>query len=152
MKRLKINCSYRAKTPFSIGYYAMVAFAILLILGYWLEAIGVRFILHNMPELRSHVSNFAIGLVGFNGLGYAWLLFGKKFRHIALLGLAMAAANVLCETVMGFMNTTDIIDALYGIVGLAISFAYLIALYKFGLVRAEKSEEKHVRFNEKQTQ
>jgi hypothetical protein len=141
MKWFGFGSKYRAKAPFVLGYYAIFASAILLIFGYWLEELGISFILHDIPEIRSHVSNFAISLVVYMGLGYAWLLFGVKFRLIAILGVVMSVANLLCETVLGFMNTVDIVDALYGIAGVVMSFAYLTALWKCGLISVSKSED-----------
>lgn len=54
-------------------------------------------------------------------------------KKIILLGLFIVLGNVLCETVMGFMNTPDIIDAVYGIAGTIASFGLLLAAKKYGL-------------------
>ena len=56
-----------------------------------------------------------------------------SFKKTILLGLLIVIANILCETIMGFMNTTDIIDAIYGIVGTLISFCFLLVVNKYGL-------------------
>lgn len=70
-------------------------------------------------------------------------LHNLKFKYTTLLGMALMVANVLCETVMGFMNTTDLIDALYGIIGVAISFVYLIVIFMHGLVLVEEMNQKN---------
>lgn len=57
----------------------------------------------------------------------------KTFYKIILLGLFIIIANIICETVMGFMNTTDILDAIYGIVGTLIGFCYFLVINKYGL-------------------
>jgi hypothetical protein len=44
------------------------------------------------------------------------------------------ASNLICETVMGFMNTTDIVDAIYGTIGTAIAFSFLYFTSKYGLI------------------
>lgn len=73
-------------------------------------------------EINSHISNFALSLVFYLGVGYTWILQKNAFKEIILLGLFIIGANIMCETVMGVMNTTDILDAVYGIVGTLISF------------------------------
>lgn len=35
------------------------------------------------------------------------------------------------------MNTTDIVDAIYGIIGISVSFVYLFILNKYGLLTAK---------------
>ncbi|MCA5012360.1 hypothetical protein [Enterococcus sp. S23] len=51
--------------------------------------------------------------------------------------------NVLCETVMGFMNTADLQDALYGIIGVGIAFVFLLIMSKYGVVVYKKEENKN---------
>ena len=78
-------------------------------------------------EINSHISNFALSLVFYLGVGFPWILQEKTFNKIILLGLFIIIANVICETVMGFMNTTDTLDAIYGIVGTLIGFLLLLS-------------------------
>lgn len=49
------------------------------------------------------------------------------------MGVFVVIANVICETVMGFLNTADIIDAVYGIAGTMISFCFLFVVNKYGV-------------------
>lgn len=71
------------------------------------------------------------------GIGYSWLINGMKFRYIVILGAILSVVNLLCEALMGFMNTTDIVDAIYGIIGISVSFVYLFTLNKYGLLTAK---------------
>ena len=74
-----------------------------------------------------------------------WLLFGVKFKFVALLGAFTAAANLICESpVMAFMNTPDYIDAIYGIAGTIISFLFLIFTYKYGLTACKSDKDSTV--------
>lgn len=50
-----------------------------------------------------------------------------------IVGIVIITANVICETIMGFMNTPDIIDAVYGIAGTIISFCFLAVSRRYGL-------------------
>jgi hypothetical protein len=58
-----------------------------------------------------------------------------KFRIIVILGIFLTIANYVCETFMGFMNTPDIIDVIYGIIGIAIAFVFLFIANKYGLMK-----------------
>ncbi|MGM0171888.1 hypothetical protein IGJ39_001993 [Enterococcus sp. AZ140] len=72
---------------------------------------------------------------------YFWLLMGAKFNYIIIFSLLLLVANALCETVLGFINTPDIIDMYYGFAGTGISFLTLLIIYKFGLSpNSEKRE------------
>lgn len=67
------------------------------------------------------------------GVGFTWLLQGVSFSRISILSFIIIIANILCETVMGFMNTTDILDAVYGIAGTALGFCFLFIVNRNGM-------------------
>lgn len=81
----------------------------------------------------SDISNFSLSLLLYLAIGFTWILQGVRFAKIILLGIVIIAANVICETIMGFMNTPDIIDAVYGIAGTIISFCFLAVSRRYGL-------------------
>ncbi|WP_225550109.1 hypothetical protein [Enterococcus sp. S22(2020)] len=68
---------------------------------------------------------------------------GVYFRFIAIFLGIIGILNVLCETVMGFMNTADLQDALYGIIGVGIAFVFLLIMSKYGVVVYKKEENKN---------
>ncbi|MBO0460739.1 MULTISPECIES: hypothetical protein [Enterococcus] len=87
-----------------------------------------------------HISNFSISLI-LGLIPYFWLLMGAKFNYIIIFSLLLLVANALCETVLGFINTPDIIDMYFGFAGTGISFLTLLIIYKFGLSpNSEKRE------------
>jgi hypothetical protein len=131
---MRFTYKYRAKTAVALVYYALISAAALLIMGYLFEPLRIGFVLNIYPEFYFHVTNLAISLIAALGIGYMWLLFGTKFRYVALLCAFLLIANIICETAMGFMNTADYRDALYGIVGVAVGFAFLLVTNRFGLV------------------
>ena len=71
-------------------------------------------------------------MIFYLATGYLWLLFGMKIRNIAILGFVIMIANFMCETLMTFMNTTDIIDAIYGTAGIILGFVFLLLADKYG--------------------
>lgn len=124
---------YSAKKPFSVAYAVLIFIGILLTLGRWYSAFNHDFVIIN-AEVHSHISNLSLSLVAYVGIGYSWLLFGTKFRFIRILGLLLVVGNFACETLMGFMNTPDIVDAVYGTFGVLAAYVYLFFTHKYGLV------------------
>lgn len=124
---------YHAKRPYAITYKILICVGFLSTVGRWLSVFQQDFVIIN-AEVHSHIFKFSLSLIAYAGIGYSWLLFGVKFRFILALGVLLAAGNLACETLMGFMNTADIIDAVYGISGVLASFLYLFFTYKYGLM------------------
>ncbi len=133
-KLLKISAKYRVTTPYMIGYYILMFICIFLILGYLFTFLRIGFVLKFYPDFYYNVSNFCISIIFYLGIGLGWMIQGVHFRYVVLLGVVTAIANIVCETVLGFMNTTDSMDAIFGVVGTAISFVYLAMIYKQGLI------------------
>lgn len=126
---------YRVRKPFAIIYTVLICVGVLLTLGRWLSVFNQEFVVVN-SSVHSHISNFSLSMIAYLGIGYSWLLFGKKFSLISMVGALFIVANLVCETLMGFMNTTDIIDAVYGTVGVLAAYVYLFFTYKYGLTEA----------------
>lgn len=127
-----MNDKLKPKKVTKIVYNFLILFAAILAFTRWMSVFNNDIIVIN-AEINSHISNFALSLVFYLGVGFTWILQKMTFKKIILLGLLIVIANILCETIMGFMNTTDIIDAIYGIVGTLISFCFLLVVNKYGL-------------------
>lgn len=127
-----MNYKLKPKKVTKIVYNCLILFIAILAFIRWMSAFNNSIVVIN-AEINSHISNFSLSLVFYLGVGFTWILQKKTFKKIILLGLFIIIANVICETVMGFMNTTDILDAIYGIVGTLIGFCYLILINKYGL-------------------
>lgn len=115
-----------------IVYNCLILIVAILAIIRWISTFNTEIIVIN-AEINSHISNFALSFVFYLGVGYTWILQKMTFKKIVILGLFIIIANIICETVMGFMNTTDIIDAVYGIVGTLLGFCYLFVVNKYGL-------------------
>ena len=126
-----MNDKLKPKKVTKIVYNCLILFAAILAFIRWMNAFNSGIVVN--AEINSHISNFALSLVFYLGVGFPWILQEKTFNKIILLGLFIIIANVICETVMGFMNTTDILDAIYGIVGTLIGFCYFLVINKYGL-------------------
>lgn len=115
-----------------IIYNCLILMVVVLVIIRWISAFNNDIVVIN-AEINSHISNFALSLVVYLGIGFTWLLRNTNFKKIILLGLFIIIANILCETVMSFLNTTDLLDAIYGIAGTLIAFCFLLAVSKYGL-------------------
>ncbi|MFR1723500.1 hypothetical protein [Emergencia timonensis] len=127
-----MNDILKPKKVTKIVYNCLILFAAILAFIRWMNAFNSGIVVIN-AEINSHISNFALSLMFYLAVGFPWILQEKTFNKIILLGLFIIIANVICETVMGFMNTTDILDAIYGIVGTLIGFCYFLVINKYGL-------------------
>ena len=118
------------KIATTVAYIILLAICILLL-------VGKEFMIFPQ-EIGSHLTNLALGMILYLVVGYIWLIFGIHFRFITLFGIFMILANIICETVVTFMNTPDIIDAIYGIVGIVIVFVFLYVIDKHGFIAVKK--------------
>lgn len=123
---------YTFKKKFSIVYSLLLIIGILLTIGRWLSVFNNEFIMIN-ESFHYSVSNLSLSLILYLGIGYTWLRFGVKFNRIVILGLFIIASNFIFETIMESINTTDILDAIYGTIGTIIAFIFLYFTNKYGL-------------------
>jgi len=129
-----MTTKYKPKKFVLIVFIFLTSVAFLLAIGRWSSIFIDDFVVIN-SEIHSHISNLSLSILGYLGIGYSWLISGVKFRFIIILGAFMVLANFICESpFMAFMNTPDIIDALYGTVGILVVFIFLFITNKCGLV------------------
>lgn len=119
----------------------LVCIGFLLTLIRWLNVFDSSFVVIN-PEITSHISNFSLNLLAYLAIGSSWLTSGIKFRFVAILGASIVVANFICETLMSFINTVDIIDAIYGTIGIMIVFIYFYCVNSNGLIQINSDNGK----------
>ena len=83
-------------------------------------------------EINSHITNFNISLMLCTLIGYLLLCYRKKYWIIVIVGLVLISINLIYETILPFINTVDLIDAVYGAIGVIISLIYLLFINKKG--------------------
>lgn len=138
---MKIATKYKPKKATAIAYNMFLILCVLLIIGRWYSVIDNDFVFIN-KEIHSHLSNLVLSMVFYLAIGYWWLLQGVKFQIVAGLGIAFILANFICEILMGFMNTPDIMDAVYGTAGTIPVFLFLLIVNRHGLTaHSEKQTE-----------
>ena len=85
--------------------------------------------------INYHITNFTLSLMMCTLIGYLLLLVGKKYVSTIMAGILLIVVNFIYEIFLPILNTTDIIDALYGLVGVVISLVYLYFIDKYGFIR-----------------
>ena len=85
--------------------------------------------------INSHITNFTLSLMMCTLIGYLLLSTGKKYVSTIMVGILLIVVNFIYEIFLPILNTTDIIDALYGLVGVVISLVYLYFIGKYGFIR-----------------
>ena len=85
--------------------------------------------------INSHITNFTLSLLLCTLIGYVLLLTSKKYVSNIMVGILLVLTNFIYEMFLPILNTTDIIDALYGLAGVAISLVYLYFIGKYGFIR-----------------
>ena len=111
----------------------VMVFTVCFILGIirWINIFNEN-VLVITKEINSHITNFIISLMLCTLIGYLLLCYRKKYWAIIIIGLILISTNLIYETILPFINTIDLIDAVYGILGVIISLIYLLFIDKKG--------------------
>ena len=121
------------KKKYLIIYLCLIVFDAFLMLCRWLG--------HIVPNVRllpnfllDHITNFALCMLLLLIFGITVLSFGGKLRSITAAALIMSVLNIVYECFLPILNTPDILDAVFGVIGVAIAYIFLILLRKNGLI------------------
>lgn len=82
-------------------------------------------------EIGTHMSNFALSYAILSGACLPAILMGKPFRNILVIAGLLAAANISYELLLPFLNTRDMIDAIYGLAGTGLGLGALWLAQKY---------------------
>ena len=121
------------KKKYLIIYLCLIVFDAFLMLCRWLGHIvpNVRL----LPDfLLDHITNFALCMLLLLIFGITVLSFGGKLRSITAAALIMSVLNIVYECFLPILNTPDIPDAVFGVIGVAVAYLFLIILRKNGLI------------------
>jgi hypothetical protein len=121
------------KKKYLIIYLCLIVFDAFLMLCRWLGHIvpNVRL----LPDfLLDHITNFALCMLLLLIFGITVLSFGGKLRSITAAALIMSVLNIVYECFLPILNTPDIPDAVFGVIGVAVAYFFLIILRKNGLI------------------
>lgn len=123
---------YNIKTKYLVIYLVLIVFCGFLMICRWINHIEPD--VKILPEIvLAHITNFALCLMLLLIIGYIILMFGGRIKAITILAIAIVVFNIVYECFLPFLNTSDIIDALFGVCGTIVAYVYLVILKKNGL-------------------
>ena len=125
MKKLETKLST------SISLVSIFIFCFILVVIRWINIFNSYIFVIN-ETINSHITNFTLSVLLCVLIGYLLQLFGKKYNSNIIVGMVIILSNFIYEIVLPILNTTDIVDAVYGLVGTIISLIYLYIISKYG--------------------
>lgn len=124
---------YEVKKHYIAIYLCMVIACFLLMMLRWISHLSPNIVL--LPNsILLHITNFSLSLLVLLCLGFAVLVFGGTIKSITIVGLLIIAFNFIYEIFLPVLNTPDIADALFGLLGVVLAYVYLIRLKAKGLI------------------
>ena len=121
----------KSKKITTVSFFTIFALCFIIVIIRWINIFNENvFVISN--EINSHITNLNISLMLCTLIGYLLLCYKKKYIHTIIIGILIICANLIYETLLPFINTTDFIDAIYGIIGVIISLVYLYFIDKKG--------------------
>lgn len=123
---------YTPKVWTALSYPFLLLLSLILFFGRNYESLRISWILDLFPDFYSHISNFSILFFIYITIGYIGLWFNQTLKWIILIGVFLLFTNLIMELLIPILNTPDIIDAVYGIFGIVLGFAYLCIIKGYG--------------------
>ena len=147
MKKLETKLST------SISLVSIFIFCFILVVIRWINIFNSYIFVIN-ETINSHITNFTLSVLLCVLIGYLLQLFGKKYNSNIIVGMVIILSNFIYEIFLPILNTTDIVDAVYGLVGTIISLIYFLILlsfiyipyYKYTINRQKKEESSSLSF------
>ena len=115
----------------TISFVTVYLFCLILVVIRWINIFNKDVLVVN-EIVNSHITNFTLSVMACLLIGYLLLSVGKKYISNIIVGILLILANFIYETLLPILNTTDIIDAVYGLVGVIISLIYLYIISRYG--------------------
>lgn len=124
---------YTPKTWSFMLYFLLLILVFLLFYGRKTESLRVEYFMKIWPGFYQNISNFSLSYLLYTGIGFFWLMAGISTKHILYLGLTLIALNLIYELFIPVLNTPDIVDAWFGIVGSFLGGIFLFFIHRYGL-------------------
>ena len=115
----------------TISFVTLYIICLILTVIRWVNIFNKNILVVN-EIVNSHITNFTLSVMVCLIIGYLLLFAGKKYISNIIVGVLLVLANFIYEIFLPILNTTDIIDAVYGFVGVIISLIYLYFISRYG--------------------
>jgi hypothetical protein len=88
-----------------------------------------------LSEIKGHISNFILSIILLFALGSVALLYNASWKRVLVGAAFLLVANFITELFITQSNTKDVVDALYGTIGVVIALSLLIIMDRYGISR-----------------
>ena len=121
------------KKNYLILYLSICVVCLFFVICRWISTINPSLTI--LPEIIDiHVTNFSLSLMLSIFTGFTVLISGGKMKIIRIISIIIVFINLVYEVFVPILNTPDFVDALAGIIGVVISYLYLLRLNRNGLI------------------
>lgn len=127
------SLKYVPKIWTAISYPLLLLISLMLFFGRNFENIRIGSLLKIIPDFYNHISNFSLCFIIYITIGYVGVMLGVTFKHIILIGIFILFLNLIVELILPILNTPDKTDAVFGILGVVLGFAFLYLIKSYGL-------------------
>lgn len=115
----------------TVSVVSIFLFCLVLIVIRWMNIFNPDIVVVN-KEINSHITNFALSILLSIYICFLLLSAGKKYKSNLVVGTCIISVNFVYEIFLPILNTVDIVDAIYGTIGVFISLIYLYFVSKYG--------------------
>lgn len=119
----------------TVSALSIFLFCMGLIVIRWINIFNPDIVVVN-KEINSHITNFALSVLLCILMCFSLLSAGMKYKSNLIVGACIISLNFVYEIFLPILNTTDIVDAIYGTIGVCISLIYLYFISKYGFGEA----------------
>ena len=119
----------------AVSVVSIFLFCLGLIVIRWMNIFNPNIIVVN-KEINSHITNFTLSVLLCILICFSLLSAGMKYKSNLIVGTCIIIVNFVYEIFLPILNTADIVDAIYGTIGVFISFIYLYFISKDGFEEA----------------
>lgn len=124
---------FAPKVATALSFLLLLLLNMLLFFGRNLSQLRLPFLLHRFPDCYTHLSNFCISYLLLAIPCFVWLMMGVHQKPIFLYASLLLLANFVYELWLPILNTCDLVDAYYGVVGVIVALVFLLLSQRFGL-------------------
>ena len=96
-------------------------------------ALRPEFVKAIFPDFYAHISNFVITFEIVLLISFVWLLRGLSMWPFVWLFTVAMALNLIVESFVWTLNRPDMLDAVFGIVGVMFAILCTLLLKRFGI-------------------
>jgi|26BtaG_2_1085354.scaffolds.fasta_scaffold00012_39 hypothetical protein len=127
------NLPYVSKIWAIIVYFILLISVNILFLGRKTAEVRIPFLVDLVPFFYSHVSNFVLSFMICMVSGFMEILSTKKSTFTKAVAGFLILGNFVYEGYIPILNTTDTVDAYFGLVGAILPFVFFYFFKKWGL-------------------